>query len=534
MRQIKNKSSVGAIAAVTPNAAPAPAVFPRAVTDPNVIDQGRLFKEATRQAQPIATAGSRESAQTAKVVGKATARNSGLRLGTCERMVSEGRELDSLVSGPTIKHRAGHAAEVVAAADYLDLHAGDDPGITNSPQRVADNVQDIRVSPDSISRKDLLFFFRTKDGMVPIVKPNGQVKTGKAQYVSDTLVKMAETPGYGKVGYVDARYVNSDGTPRVAPDGFTKGQARQLRKAKVRLRGIKDLDARAKQLVKNVDTYAEDGLSPVARKQLQQLRNDITQAYQPGKAATRMIGGAATGAATAAVLSLVLQLAIDGTIELDTVKDSAKKGALFGAGNVLADAGIYHAAIHLDKTPEVAKSLAQNSVAAGFCFVAVGVDVMSEIKSVRNGEVTTANAVTGTAAKVALDVLPLVVAPLGFAGIPVVIGAQVCGRRIINLVRESDKKFERSFQVLDEKGQRLDRCEQILERTSQILDRNDQRLDLRGHILEWTGENLAKQLHERINRVASYRALLDRFDVNDALFGEFLSCKRSARLRAIK
>ena len=134
MRQRKNKSS-GAIATVTPNAAPAPAVFPRAVTDPNIIDQEHLFNEATRQAQPLATAGSRESTQAAKVVGKVTARNAGLRLGTCERMVSEGRELASLVSGPTIKHRAGHAAEVVAAADYLDLHAGDDPGITNSPQR---------------------------------------------------------------------------------------------------------------------------------------------------------------------------------------------------------------------------------------------------------------------------------------------------------------------------------------------------------------------------------------------------------------
>ena len=52
MRQKKNQSSVGAIAAVTPNAAPAPAVFPQAVTDPNFIDQGRLFKEATRQIQP--------------------------------------------------------------------------------------------------------------------------------------------------------------------------------------------------------------------------------------------------------------------------------------------------------------------------------------------------------------------------------------------------------------------------------------------------------------------------------------------------
>ena len=392
-----------------------------------------------------------------------------------------------------MKHRAGNAAEVVAAADYLDLHAGDDPGITNSPQRVADNVQDIRVSPDSQSRKDFLFSFRTKDGMVPIMKPNGQVKTGKGQYVSDTLVKMAETPGYGKVGYVDARYVNSDGTPRVAPDGFTKGQARQLQKAKVCLRGINDLDARAEALVKNVDKHSEDGFHPVAREQLRQLPADIARTYQPGKVATRMVGGVATAAATAAVLTLVLQLATEGKIELSAVGDSAKTGALYGGGSVLADAGIYHVATLLGKTPEVAKSYAQTGVAAGFCLFAVVVDVQSEIKSVRDGEVTTANAVAGTAAKVALDMLPFVVAPLGIAGIPVVVGAQVGGRWIINRVREADKKR-------DQKSQQLDHADQMFDQKSIILDHADQMYDQNGEMLYQAGRELIKQLHMQQER----------------------------------
>ena len=492
MKQKKSPSSGGAIAAVTPNAALAPVVCPRDMTDPIIIDQRRVFGEAIRQTQPIATSGSPEAAQAAKEVGNGTARLRGLHPATCKRQVTEGMELDNFFSGP---NPSGKAAEVVAAADYIDMHEGNDPGIINSPNKVADNLEDIRLSPDSASRKDLIFSFRTKDGMV-IFKPNGQVKTGGSQYVADTLVKMAETPGYGKVGYVDARYVNSDGTPRIAPDGFTNAQARRLQRAKVRLRGIKDLETRAEDLVKNMEKYREDGLEPVAREQLRQLRDDIARAYQPGKIATRLVGGAATAAATAAVLTLVLQLATEGKIELSAVGDSAKTGALYGGGSVLADAGIYHVATLLGKTPEVAKSYAQNGVAAGFCLFAVGVDVLSEIKSVRDGEVTTANALAGTAVKVALDVLPFATAPLGLAGIPVVVGAQVGGRWIVNRVREADKQIEMAIEE-----------------------------DLRG----------CAQLHTRLDRIGQVSAATCReCDETDALFDEIFGFERSAQLRVIK
>ena len=495
MKRKNSQSSGGAFAAVTPNAAPAPVVDPQAVTDPRIIDQGRVFDEAIRQTQPIATDGSREAGQVSREINKGTARSRGLRPETSKRQATEGRTLDSLVSGPEMPQRAGKAAEVVAAADYIDLHAGDEPVIVNSPQTLAGNLEDIRVSPDSVSRKDLLFSFRTTDGIV-IVKPNGQVKTGSGKYVSKKLVKMAETPGYGKVGYVDERFVNSDGTPRVAPDGFTEAQARRLQKAKVRLRGIKDLDSRAKALAKNVDKHSEDGLHPLAREQLRQLRTDITRAYQPGKIATRMAGGAATAAATAAVVTLVLQLAIEGKVDLATLGDSAKTGALYGGGSVLADASIYHAATRLGSTPEVAKSYAQTGVAAGFCLIAVGVDVLDEIKSVRDGEVTAANAVAGTAVKVALDVLPLATAPLGLAGIPVVVGAQVGGRWIINRVRETDNQIERAIEE-----------------------------DLRG----------CAQLHTRLDRIGQVSADVHReCDETDALFNEIFGFERSAQLRVIK
>ena len=548
MKQKKNSLSGGAIAAVTPSVAPAPAVCPRDVTDPWIIDQGRVFDEAVRQTERIASPGSREAAQAAKEVGKGTARPWGLRPENCKSMVTEGRTLDSLVSGPEMPQRAGKAAEIIAAADYLDMHAGVDPGIINRPQRLAGNLQDIRVSPDLISRKDLLFSFPTEDGRV-IFRFNAQVKTGGSQYVADTLVKMAETPDYGKVGYVDARYVNSDGTPRIAPDGFTKAQTRRLQKAKVCLRGIKDLEARAESLVKNVDKYYEYDLDPVAREQQRQLRDDIVRAYQPGKVATRLAGGVATAAATAAVLTLAIQLATEGKIELSAVGDSAKTGALYGGGSVLADAGIYHAATRLGVTPEVAKSYAQNGVAAGFCLLAVSVDVLDEIKSVRDGEVTAVNAVAGTGAKVALDVLPFAVAPLGFAGIPVLVGAQIGGRWIINRVREADKKLDQESHRLDQFGRKLDQIGHKLDRKDQELARKSRkfdqdghkldqeihRLDQVGHELDREGREITKQLHMRCNRIDQFHASVQgALDEADALFEEIFPRKRNAQLRVIK
>lgn len=408
------------------------------VVDPAVLDQGRVFSEAVRQTEPLAAAGSREAAQAAKVVGDGTALPNGLKAETCKRLVTNGKTLESFVSGANPN---GKAAEVVAVADYRDLHAGADPGMTNAPRKVASNVHDIRLSPDHASRKDLVFQFRTKDGML-ITKSNGQVKTGSGQYVSDKLVQMAETPGYGKVGYVDSRFVNPDGTPRVAPGAFNEAQARRLQKAKVRLRGIRDLDSRGEQLVDNISKHTKDGLDPVARRQLQQLRDDIARAYQPKGIATRVAGGAAVAAATAAILTLVVQAASGGDVDVATVGDAAGKGAAFGAGGALADAGIYHAATKLGMAPEAAKSLAQQGVAAGFCLLAVGADVFAEVKAARAGEVSTASAVAGSSAKAALDLLPFVLAPLGLAGVPVLIGAQLGGRWVIGKLRAADRRIE--------------------------------------------------------------------------------------------
>lgn len=447
-----------------------PGIATRAVTDPGALDQGRLYAEALNQTRPIASPGA-QALRIAETVRDGTARPNGLTQGAAERMTVSGRSLDSFTNGA---NPGGKAAEVVATSDYRALHAGQDTGIINPPEHVASNVRDIRLSPDSSSRKDIVFAFQTKNGEV-VWKYNGQVKTGGPQYVADTLVEMAKTRGYGKVGYVDARYVNPDGTPRVAADAFTPGQARRLQTAKVRLRGIPNLEKRANQLIANIKAGKIDGLDPVARRELQQLRDDILSAYRPRGVIGRIGGGAAIAAASAAVVSLVVQLATEGKVDAKTVGESAGTGALFGAGGAAADAALFHVGTKvLEMAPEVAKEFAKQGVAVGFCVLAVGSDLISEIHAARRGHVTTANAVGGAAAKAALDLLPFVMAPLGLVGLPVLVGTQVGGRWLIGKAREMDRVLDEASAALDqEAAAEMALADELLEATrhsTQLVD----------------------------------------------------------------
>lgn len=412
-----------------------PNIVAQGVTDPSIIDQGRVYAEAINQTRPIATSEA-DSLRIAEMLRDGTAHPKGLGQVAAERMATSERSLDSFTNGA---NPVGKTAEVVATSDYRALHAGQDVGIVNPPEHVATNVRDIRLSPDAASRKDLIFSFETKTGD-EISKYNGQVKTGGAQYVSDSLVKMAKTPGYGKVGYVDARYVNPDGTPRVAADAFTEAQAQRLQEAKVRLRGIPNLEERADQLIENIKAGKLDGLDPIARQELQQLRDDITTAYRARGVIGRIGGGAAMAAASAAVVSLVVQLVTEGKVEAKTVGKSAGTGALFGAGGAAADACLYHLSIKaLKMAPEAAKEFAKQGVAVVFCVLAIGTDLIYELRAARRGDVSVADSVGGTAAKTALDLLPLVMAPLGLAGLPILVGTQVGGRWLVGKAREADR-----------------------------------------------------------------------------------------------
>jgi hypothetical protein len=408
----------------------------RPVTDPSVLDQGRVFREAQRQTQPLYQPGSTGAKALANTIRTGTARPQGLTPDVALRQTTSPSSLDTFTKGA---NSSGKAAEVVVVSDYRSLHQGQNPGIVNPPSQLSTNVQDIRLSPDVSSRKDLIFGFERSNGEL-CWKYNGQVKTGSSEYIADSLVEMAKKPGYGRVAYVNARYVNPDGTPRIGIDAFSEKQARQLQEAKVQLRGIQDLEKRAGKLQENIKAYKADGLDPVARKELVQLRTDIQAAYMPGKVAGRIVGGSAMAALSASMVSLVVQLATEGKVDAMTVGQAAGTGAAVGAISVVSDAGLYHlAAKFLEMPPELAKAFAQQGVAIGFCVLAVGVDLMSEVEAARHGEVTKVGAISGMAVKTALDILPLVMAPLGLAGLPVLIGVQMGGRWLLSKAREEDR-----------------------------------------------------------------------------------------------
>jgi hypothetical protein len=432
----RHEEPLPGIAAVVAALPLSPNVNTAQVTNPVLLDQARVFAEVARQAQPLAAAGTPAVQHAARAVRDGTALPTGLSADRALRYASQGADVEALFRGA---HPGGKAAEIVTAADYRALHAGNDPGIVNPPERVATNVADIRLAPDPSSRKDLLFAFEKPNGEW-LWKHSGQVKTGGSQYVADSLVEMANTPGYGKVAYVDASLVNADGTARVGRDAFTEAQARRLQLAKVRLRGIPKLQERSQLLLNNVKASKADGLDPLAREELRLLRNDIAAAYEPGGVAGRLASAAATGAAAAAVVSLVIQLATEGKMDARTFWSAARTGAAYGAAGAAADASLYHLGTKaLDLQPEAAQRFANNGVAVGFSVIAIAADLVSEIRSAHRGDITSAAAASGFTIKAALDLLPLVMAPLGLPALPIVVAAQVGGRWMVGKARQADR-----------------------------------------------------------------------------------------------
>lgn len=436
---MKHRKDALAASAGTAAIAGTATVVSRPVSDLNVLMRESVFAEARRQTQPLAAANTPEASTIAKVVMRDTARARGLTEKVAMQRVTQGRGMDSLISGANPK---GTMAEVVAAHDYRKLHGAEPSGIINPPKHVASNVADIRLSPDHAARKDLIFGFKTNDGRV-LFKHNGQVKNGGTQYVTDTLVDMANKPDYGKVGYVDAKLVNADGSPKVGPGAFTEVQAQKLKAAKVRLRGIPDLEQRAKALEQDVRAAGKDGLTPKARHEIETFRADIAKAYSADGVARRMGGASAAAAASAAVISLVVQLATEGKVDVEALGKATGTGAAVAAASSALDAGLYHAGTRLlDKAPEVAKEVAGQTIAAGFCLFAVGTDLVTEAEALGNGEITVESAIVGASVKTALGVLPLVMAPLGLVGLPVLVVAQLGGRYFMAKARTADGRLQ--------------------------------------------------------------------------------------------
>lgn len=456
---------------------------PRPVTDPEVLRRSRDFAEALRQTDPLAKAGTPLAEQAAKTIRDGTAHRHGLRPKTALRHATRRRVLRDFTKR---QNPQGKTAEIVAASDIRDLHRGRDTGMVNPPERVAPNVRDVRVSPDDQASKDLLLIARTPKG--DIVVPNGEVKTGAAKYIVREIDRMAATKGRGKVMITDSRFVNPDGSPRVSPDAFTAKQARRIQDAGVELRGVRDLESRARWTHKDIERFHRDGRDPIKARQLDTLRNDIARKYQPKGVAGRAAGAAAMAAATAAVVTLVVQAASEGKIDLVTISEAAGKAAVWGAGGTAADAILYRGANAVGLAPEAAKSFAETGVAAAFCLIAVSADVSEEARAARAGEISTADAVGGSAMKAALDILPLALAPLGLPAIPILIGGQLGGRWVIQRVRdgkmERKRRFAEDMQHTDQLGDRIgcfgDRADRLLA----DMRRDNAELDETGRLYE--------------------------------------------------
>ena len=67
-------------------------------------------------------------------------------------------------------------------------------------------------------------------------------------YIARSLLSHAHDPRYAKICDVDARLVHPDGTPRVGPSTFTRGQAEALKKAGFKFVGIEHLEQDAKRV----------------------------------------------------------------------------------------------------------------------------------------------------------------------------------------------------------------------------------------------------------------------------------------------
>lgn len=289
---MKKKVTVGGEAGVAASVAAEASgvvnISSRWVGDPAVLARESAFREAIHQARPLADAGSGLEQRTLRVVRNGNARHAVLSEATSRRLITRARDLTDLVKG---RYPSSTPAEVVVAHDFKVHNAGGDARIVNPAPHRSPNVVDVRVAADCQSRRDILFLIEDPKTGLRFYKSGGQVKTGSPGYVSRSLEGLPDKLDYGQTAYVDAKYVNPDGTPRVGPNALSQSQARRLQQCKVTLRGIEDLEARANQLTDDIASHAADGLSPESRAQLQQLRDDIARAYQGRALAGRVAGG---------------------------------------------------------------------------------------------------------------------------------------------------------------------------------------------------------------------------------------------------
>jgi hypothetical protein len=417
------------------------------------------FQEALRQQAPL-TSSPGSADRVGRFLQSNTARKRGLLTGTAQRQAQRHGNINEAARGANPE---GKCAEYIAAKSYRDLHDANAPRkMVNPPPTPSRFIVDYRVSPDNSSRRDLIIEFRMNDG-TRWFAPGGQVKVGTHNYVCDSLCKMARTPKYGKLGIVNARYVNRDGSPRVANNAFTQHEADRLNAVGVKLRGIPDLRESAKRLSKDI-AAAEDARTvrnPHRSPTQREAKKQIDARYTAKSVMGRAMKGSTVGAAVGAVLNAAGQCLGEKKVKLKDVdlKEVAKASGTAGgasAATTALEAGVYHGVSKV-ATAETAQAAA-NSAAA---FVAIGLDIMSEVQMARSGEDTKLGAFSHGAMKVGADCLSTGLSMLGPPGALAGIAVQIGVRAASHAIRKDEQEIKDSkaevATIMDDMDERLEK-----------------------------------------------------------------------------
>jgi len=341
----------------------------------------------------------------------------------------------------------GKCAELVAMTVRNSLSDPASPWVVVNTPSVPANYVRTWLNPDTTSTRDLLYEVRISETR-HIFVPGAQVKVGAPGYIARSLLSHARDPKYAKICDVDARLVCPDGTPRVAPDAFTRGQAEALRKAGFKFIGIEHLEEDAKRVHAGLKGICEHNRITHERELI------IRANYAPRQVAFR------AGCAGGIVFILVAGVAAykqyshyrnavrNGRIKDDpatreeytkqATRSVAKRAGIGGGIAAVAaviESGVFHAA-KVVTSSGTARMLAALPV----CIAAAAIDVYHEHGLVRRGESSVGWAVFHGTLKLTADVLPLVLTGLGPAGTIVGIGFGIglrwCSRYIRKLEAE--------------------------------------------------------------------------------------------------
>jgi hypothetical protein len=283
-----------------------------------------------------------------------------------------------------------------------------------------------------------------------IFVPGAQVKVGSPTYVAKSLLRHAHDPRYSKICDVDARLVNPDGSPRIAANAFTKGQAEALNKAGFKFVGVEYLQQDAKRVHAGLKGIYEQERIAYERELFIRAR------YAPRQVAWRT--GYACGIAFVIIAgtasyqqySYYRKAVKEGRIKDDpatrkeytrqATKSVAKQAAIGGVIAVAAtviESVVFHAAkiVTSSKTALLVAALP-------VCVTAIAVDIYYEYALVKRGESTIGWAIFHGTLKVAADILPLALAEFGPVGSLIGVGFSIGIRWCSDYIRKLEAEVE--------------------------------------------------------------------------------------------